>query len=159
MPMKVRWNSKEYKGIALMLLGGCGFFQIIFIFIAQYYFSIGNYLVITLIPAGVILALFFGSTIIFESFAQVERRERLRSQYKKSKGKKRLRRRFLELPITRPLLILFVVFSGFFFPTYFICVTFLNNINSFIIAETLSAVVCLLVANGIEKKFGKVRRI
>ena len=50
MPLRIRWSSKEYMGIALMLLGGCGGVQLLFIAIAQYILSIGNFIVLILIP-------------------------------------------------------------------------------------------------------------
>ncbi len=159
MPVRVRWMSKEFIGIGLMMLGACGLFQIFLVFIAQYFLSVGNYLVIILIPIAVTAALFFASEIVFESYMQVERRSQLRNQYKKQKkGKKSKKQAFLAFPITKPLLIVFVFFAAGYFITYFISIQFIDNVLSFLIAENVGAILCLLVSNGIEKNYGKVQR-
>ena len=157
MPLNIRWKQKDYFGIALMLFGACGIFQAGIIFIAQYALSIGNLLVITLIPVGVTIALFYFSLIIFDSFAQVERRVKIRSQFRKLSENKKFKK-FLLFPIVRPLLILFSIFIGVFLLSYLISYLYLSNIISFIIAENISTFVCMLVANLIEKSYGKVQR-
>ncbi len=159
MPLKIRWSQKEYLSIALMLLGGCGLFQVLFIFIAQYLLSVGNYLVVILIPIAVTFGLFYASTIIFDSYAQVERRKKIKRQFQKSIFKKEKIIRFLTFPITRPLLIVFAIFTGFFFSSYFICILYLDNVTSFLIAENLSTIACFFVANIIEKNYGRVRKL
>ncbi|MFX1395116.1 MAG: hypothetical protein ACFFAH_16305, partial [Promethearchaeota archaeon] len=78
MPLRIRWAQKEYFGVALMLFGGCGLIQLFFIFVAQYFLSIGNYLVVILIPIGATFALFYTSTIIFDSYAQVQRKRKIK---------------------------------------------------------------------------------
>ncbi len=158
MPIRIRWLSKEYFGIGLMLLGICGMFQIFFISIGQYFLAIGSYFVVILIPIGIWVALFFATIIIFESYAQVERREKLRSRFRKAKIKSSKIKKFLNFPITKPLLIIFLLFIGFFFSVFFICVTFLNSSMAFLTAENLSALFCLLIANLIEKNYGRVKR-
>ena len=158
MPIRIRWKSKENLGIGLLLLGMCGIIQLLFIFIGQYFLEIGNYFVVILIPLGITVAIFFATIIIFESYAQVERREKLRSQFRKSKINISKLKKILNFPITKPLIIVFAVFSSFFFITFFISNSFLDNTFSFIIAENLSAVVCLFIANFIEKSYGKVQR-
>lgn len=158
MPIRIRWLSKEFFGIALLLLGMCGMFQLFFIFIAQYILFIGNYFVVILIPLGITVALFFSTIIIFESYAQVERREKLKTQFKKSKGKHSKLRMIFDFPITKPLLITYIVFCAIFFSSYFICVLFLNNALSFLTAENLGAIICLLIANLIEKKYARVKK-
>ncbi len=158
MPIRIRWKSKEYFGIGLLLLGMCGMFQLFFIFVGQYFLGIGNYLVVILLPIGIWAALFFATTIIFESYAQVERREKLRSQFKKSGSKHSTVTKFLKFPITKPMLIIFILFNAFFFSSFFICYLFLNSILSFLLAENISAIVCLLVANLIERNYGRITR-
>jgi hypothetical protein len=158
MPIRIRWKSKEYFGIGLLLLGMCGIFQLFFIFIGQYFLEIGNYFVVILVPLGITLATFYASIIIFESYAQVERREKIRSQFRKSKTYSSKLEQFLNFPITKPLIIIFTVFTPIFFISFFICNLFLNNTISFLTAENISAIICLLVANLIEKNYGKVRR-
>ena len=158
MPIRIRWKSKEYFGIGLLLLGMCGMFQLFFIFVGQYFLGIGNYIVVILLPIGIWGALFFASTIIFESYAQVERREKLRSQFKKSGSKISTAEKFLKFPITKPLIIIFGLFIVFFFSSYFISYLFVNVTLSFLIAENISAIICLLVANLIEKNYGRIRR-
>jgi hypothetical protein len=120
--------------------------------------EIGNYFVVILVPLGITLATFYASIIIFESYAQVERREKIRSQFRKSKTYSSKLEQFLNFPITKPLIIIFAVFTPFFFITFYICILFLNNTISFLTAENISAIICLLIANLIEKKYGKVRR-
>ena len=158
MPIRVRWKSKEYLGSGLLLLGMSGLIQLFFIFMGQYVLAIGNYYVIILIPIGITFAIFFATMIIFESYAQIERREKLKGQFRKSKINVSNLKRILNFPITKPLLIVFTVFASFFFITFFISIVFLDNVFSFIIAENLSAVVCLLIASFVEKRYGRVQR-
>ena len=141
-----------------MLFGACGLFQAFYIFVAQYLFSIGNYIVVILIPIGVTIALFYASTVIFDAYAQVKRRRRIKSQYSKRIIDKIRLRNFFQFPVVRPLLILFVVFSVFFFPAYFVSNLWFNNIWSFIIAENVGTIACIFTANLIEQRYGKVKR-
>jgi hypothetical protein len=158
MPIRIHWKSKEYLGIGLLLLGMCGMFQLLFIYVGQYYLGIGNYFIVILLPIGTWAALFFATTIIFESYAQVERREKLRSQFRKSGRKSSKIEKFLNFPITKPMLIVFIVFNVFFFGSFFISYIFLDGTMSFLLAENISAILCLLVANLIEKNYGKISR-
>lgn len=158
MPIRIRWTSKEYFGILLLLLGMSGVFQLYFIFIGQYFLAMGSHIVVILIPIGIWIALFYANLIIFESYAQVERREKLRSGFRKSANKSSKLKKFLGFPITKPLLIVFLLFNIFFFTTFFISVLFLSNAMAFMTAEILSAIFCLLIANLIEKNYGRVRR-
>ena len=157
MPIRFRWSSKEYISIAFMLFGACGLFQVFFIFVAQYFLGVGNHLVVILIPIGATIALFFGVVIIFESFAQVEKRKKLKTQFSKSQQISKIKK-FLYFPIVRPLTITFPIFTILFFSTYGVCYIFLNNIMSFIIAENLATLISLLIANFIEKKYAKIQR-
>lgn len=158
MPIRVRWKSKEYIGIGLLLLGMCGVLQLLLIIIGQYLLGIGNYFVIILIPIGMTLAIFYAAIIIFESYAQVARREKLRSQFRKSKVEISRIKQFLNFPITKPLIIIVVVFFPIFFISFYVCTLFMNNTISFLTAENISAIICLLVANFIEKSYGRVQR-
>ncbi|MFW9952848.1 MAG: hypothetical protein ACFFKA_22230 [Candidatus Thorarchaeota archaeon] len=158
MPIRVPWKSKQYFGIGLLLLGMCGVIQLFFIFIGQYFLEIGNYIVVILVPIGITAATFFATIIIFESYAQIERREKLRSQFRKSKMNLSKLDKILNFPITKPLIIVFAVFITVFFITFFISIVFLDNTFSFIVAENLSAIMCLLIANLVEKSYGKVQR-
>ncbi|UCD01483.1 MAG: hypothetical protein JSV23_00185 [Promethearchaeota archaeon] len=158
MPIRIRWLSREYFGIGLLILGICGIFQLFFIFIGQYFLAMGSYIIVVLIPIVIWIALFFATIIIFESYAQVERREKLRSQFRKSTVKSSKLKKFLNFPITKPLLIVFILFNIFFFSSFFICALFLNNSLAFLIAENASAVFCLLMANLIERNYGRVKR-
>jgi hypothetical protein len=141
-----------------MLLGMCGLIQLFLIYICQYFLGIGNYFVVVLIPIGTTCATFFAAIIIYESYAQVERREKLRTQYRKSKSYISMLNQILNFPITKPLLIIFITFIPLFFITFYIGTTFLNNTISFLSAEIVSSIICLLVANLIEKKYGRVQR-
>ena len=134
MPIRVRWKSKEYIGVGLLLLGMCGMFQLFFIYVGQYFLGIGNYIIVILLPIGIWAALFFATTIIFESYAQVERREKLRSQFRKSGGKNSKIGKFLNFPVTKPMLIIFVLFNAFFFSIFFICYIFFDGTMSFLLA-------------------------
>jgi len=158
MPIRIRWTSKEYFGTGLILFGMNGMIQLYFIFIGQYLLAMGNHIILVLIPIGVWIAIFFASLIIFESYAQVERRERLRSRFGKKAIESSILKRFLNFPLTKPLLIVFIIFNGFFFITFFISTLFLHNSMAFLTAEILSATCCLLIANLIERNFGRVRR-
>jgi len=158
MPIRVRWRTKEYIPFAFMIFGACGFFQILFIFIAQYLLSVGSHFVVILIPIGAIFALYFGTTIIFEAYAQIERKKKLKTQFQKSRGDFSALKRFLNFPIVRPLLIMFFIFTILFFIAYYIAVIYLDNTFSFLVAENFSALACLLIANLIEKRYGKIKR-
>ena len=158
MPIRIRWISKEYFGIGLLLLGLCGSLQLLFIFIGQYVLAIGNYFIVMLIPLGITLAIFFASIIIYESYAQVERREKLRSQFRKTKTSDSIISKFLNFPITKPILIIFVTFTAFFFITFYVCTIFLDNILSFLFAENISAIICLFIANLIEKNYARIQK-
>ena len=159
MPIRIRWNSKEYAGLGLILLGMCGMFQLLLIFIGHYFLGIGNYLVVILIPLGIWIALFFATSIIFESYAQIERRKKLRGGFKKSGKIDSNLQRFLNFPATKPLLIIFIMFNVIFFSSFFISMIFADNTLSFLIAENVSAIICLIAANLIEKKYGRIDRI
>jgi len=158
MPIRIRWTSKEYFGFLLLLLGMCGMYQLFFIFIGQYFLAMGNHIVVILIPIGIWVAIFYATLIIFESYAQVERREKLKSQFLKSKIKSSTLNRFLSAPITKPLLIILIFFSIFFFSIFSISILILDNTIAFLTAEILSAIFCLLIANLIEKNYGRIKR-
>ncbi|MBD3194152.1 MAG: hypothetical protein GF317_03795 [Candidatus Lokiarchaeota archaeon] len=159
MPIKIRWKSKDFIGIAFMLLGGCGLFQTFFILAAQYFLQIANYFVIIIIPIGTLIALFLASIIIFESFAEVNRRKNLRNQFRKERIDNKALNKFLKFPITKPLLITFIVFIVFFSISYAIFGLFLTNQLSFIISENIAAIVCLFIASFLEKSYAKIQRI
>ena len=158
MPLRIRWRSDEYLPLGLMMLGACGLFQMIFIIIAQYFLSIGNYLVIILIPIGITVALFYASKLIFESFAQVERRKKLRSQFQKAKDINSKLKEFINFPVTKPLLIVFFLFSGIYIASYVLCILVLDSIMSFLVSESISAISCLILANFLEKNYAKIRK-
>lgn len=158
MPIRIRWTSKEYFGNGLILLGMNGMIQLFFIFIGQYLLAMGNHIILILIPIGVWVAIFYASLIIFESYAQVERRERLRSRFGKKVIKGSTLKKFLNFPLTKPLLIVFIVFNAFFFITFFISALYLHNSMAFLTAEIVSAISCLLIANLIERNYGRVKR-
>ena len=141
-----------------MLFGVCGLFQALFIFIAQYFLGVGNYIVVILIPVGATIALFFGVVLIFESFIEVEKRKKLKTQFQKSKQTTSKFRTFLYFPIVRPIIIVFPIFAAVFFITYGISLTFLDNVFSFLIAENAATLISLLVANYIEKKYAKIQK-
>jgi hypothetical protein len=157
-PIRIRWKSGDYFPLALMMFGLCGLFQLIYIFITQYFLNIGNYFVIIIVPIAVSAALFYASKIIFESFAQVERRKKLKNQFKKTKRNERKFSKILKFPLVKPLLITFGIFTGLFIGGYIICILYLNSILSFIIAENLGAIVCLVFADYFEKNYAKIKR-
>lgn len=159
MGMRVKWSNEEYLGIALMLFGACGFIQVLFVFISQYAFSVGNYLIIIFISSAASICLFFASLIIYESFAQVKRRLKMKSQFHKMKKEHPKLQRFLQFPISKPLLITFAVFSAGFLIAFIIANAFLDNILSFIIAENVGVIACFFVANFLETNYAKVNRI
>ena len=125
---------------------------------SQYFFKIGNYIAIIIIPIGVTLALFYATTIVFDSFAQEHHRKKIKSQYKKNILQNKKFQNFLKFPIVKPLLIVFAIFSVVFFPVYFISQIWFNNIISFVIAENIGTIFCIFSVNLIEKRYGKVRR-
>ncbi len=158
MPLRIRWKSNEYLPLGLMMLGACGLFQMIFIILAQYIFNIGNYLVIILIPIGITVALFYASKLVFESFAQVERRKKLKSQFQKAKDVNSKLKSFINFPIIKPLIIVFIAFIGIYIASYVLCILVFDNIISFLVAENVSAIFCLFLANFLEKNYAKIRK-
>ena len=141
-----------------MLLGACGIFQALFIFLAQFILGVGNYVVVILIPIGTTIALFFGVVIIFESFIQVEKRKKNKSQFQKSRLELSKFRKILYFPVIRPIIIVFPIFTAIFISTYGISLIFLDNVMAFLISENVAAIISLLIANLIEKKYAKVSR-
>jgi hypothetical protein len=158
MPLKIRWSSKEYIHSAILLFAACGLFQVLYIYLGQYFLEVGNYVIVIIIPTGVVVALFFASIIIFEAFAQVERHKKLKRQFKKSKGYTSRIKNFFYFPVVRPLLITFIFFTVFFFIIYSISLIFITPENSYLLAEISSGIICLLIANLFEKNYAKVRR-
>ncbi len=158
MPLRIRWKSDEYLPLGLMMLGACGLFQMIFIILAQYIFNIGNYLVIILIPIGITVALFYASKLVFESFAQVERRKKLKSQFQKAKDVNSKLKSFFNFPITKPLFIVFFAFIGIYIGSYVLCILVFDSLMSFLVAENVSAIFCLFLANFLEKNYAKIRK-
>jgi len=156
--IRIRWKSGDYFPIALMMFGICGLFQLIFIFTAQYFLKIGNYFVIIIIPIAVSVALFYASKIIFECFAHVERRKKIKNQFKKVKRKENKINKILEFPVSKPLLITFGIFTGLFIGGYILCILYLNSILSFLIAENIGAIACLIFADYFEKNYAKIRK-
>ncbi|MFX0076409.1 MAG: hypothetical protein ACFE96_13285, partial [Candidatus Hermodarchaeota archaeon] len=96
--------------------------------------------------------------LIFESFMQVEKRRKLKTQFQKSKQSGSKLRMFLYFPIVRPVIIVFPIFAAVFFATFGVCTTFLNNVMSFLVAENLATIISLLIANFIEKKYARVQK-
>lgn len=158
MPVRIRWKSKEYFGIGLLLFGMCGMIQLFFIFVGQYFLGIGNYIVVIIIPIGTWIAIFYAASIVFESYAQIERKKKFRSQFQKLRKAYSKLQKFLNFPITKPILIIFLLSIAFFFSSFFICTLFFDNTLAFLIAENLSAIFCLIAANLIEKNIGRIQR-
>ncbi len=152
MPLRIRWKSKENIGIALMLVGGCGLSQAMFILIGQLFLGVNNYFVMIIIPIGIIIATFYGTIIIYENYAQIRRREKLRSQFQAQREKNAFKK-FINFPITKPLLIMSSVFILFFIIFYLILNIFLEGQLSFVFSETLAATIFLLICNVIERYY------
>ena len=158
MPIRIRWFSKEYLGIALMLFGVIIFVQALFIILSQYFFGVGNYFVITIIPAGASIALFYAGLIIYEAFAQVRRRKELRSRFRKHVDSIQTIRKILKFPIVKPVLIIVSLFIPVFLISFAIGNVFLEESYSFIIGQNIAVIFCLLIANLIERNYAKVQR-
>jgi hypothetical protein len=158
MPIRFRWTSIEYLPIAFMLFGACGLFQVLFVFIAQYFLGVGNYIVVILIPVGTTIALFFGVILIFESFVQVAKRKKLKTQFQKSRKRGSKYQRILQFPIVRPIIIVFPIFSAAFFAAFGILIAFIDSVMAFLLSENIATLFSLLVANFIEKKYAKIQK-
>ena len=158
MPIRFRWTSREYLPIALMLFGACGLFQVLFIFLAQYFLGVGNYIIVILIPVGTTIALFFGVILIFESFVQVAKRKKLKTQFQKTRQAGSRFQQIIQFPIMRPIIIVFPIFTGVFFATYGISITFLDSVMAFLASENIATLISLLVANFIEKKYAGIQK-
>ncbi len=158
MPVRIRWISKDYFGILLMLFGAIGLIQTVLIIIAQFFLVIASYYVVIIIPFGAIIALTYGAIIIYESILQVQRRKQLKTQYRKSRAQKSLIIKILYFPIVFPIIITAAIFIPFFIIAYSISITFLDGRITFIISEIIGSIAVLLAANAIEIYYGKVRR-
>ncbi|MEJ2279919.1 MAG: hypothetical protein P8Y70_19565, partial [Candidatus Lokiarchaeota archaeon] len=155
---RIRWFSKEYIGIALLLLGSVVFIQAIFIILSQYFFGVGNYFVITIIPLGVSIGLFYAALIIYESFIQVHRRRRLRNRFIKDIENIKIFKKILNFPITKPILITAALYIPVFLVIFAIGNAFIEGSYAFIIAQNIAVIFCLIIANAIERSYAKVVR-
>jgi len=155
MPIRIKWIKGKFLGLGLMIIGFCGLFQVIYILIAQYVFLIGSVFAVILIPIGATIGLILASVIIFESIADVERRQKIKSQFRKKSGKER---KFFSFPITKPLLLCFLSFTPIYFLSFFICSISLNSFQSFIIAENISTISVIFIAYFIERNWAKIKR-
>lgn len=160
MPLRILWKSKNYLPFALMMLGACGLFQWLYIFVAQYLLHIGDYLIILVIPVAIMGALFLSTTIIFEGYAQIKRRKKLKNQFLKKGTLDTRVQKILAFPISKPILIVFALFTGVFIATYAICAAAasLDVILSFLIAENVAAVSCIFFADYFERNYAKIRK-
>ncbi len=155
MPIRIKWIKGKFLGLGLMIIGFCGLFQVIYILIAQYVFLIGSVFAVILIPIGATIGLILASVIIFESIADVERRQKIKSQFRKKSGKER---KFFSFPITKPLLLCFLIFTPIYILSFFICNISLNSFQSFIIAENISTISVIFIAYFIERNWAKIKR-
>lgn len=155
MPIRIKWIKGKFLGLGLMIIGFCGLFQVIYILIAQYVFLIGSVFAVILIPIGATIGLILASVIIFESIADVERRQKIKSQFRKKSGKER---KFFSFPITKPLLLCFLIFTPIYILSFFICSISLNSFQSFIIAENISTISVIFIAYFIERNWAKIKR-
>ncbi len=160
MPLRIRWKSDEYLPFALLMLGACGLLQVLFVFIAQYFLRIGDYLIIVVIPIAITGALFLSTKILFEGYAQVKRRRKLKNQFKKKGSLDSKTQKILAFPISKPIIIIFALFTGSFIATYAICAAAasLDVILSFLISENVGAVVCIFFADYFERYYAKIRK-
>lgn len=155
MPIRIRWIKGKFLGLGLMIIGFCGLFQVIYLFLAQYLFQIGSLFAVIIIPIGATIGLILTSVIIFESIAEVERRRKIKSQFKKKAIKDK---KILSFPITKPLLICFMSFTLIYILCYFICIFFLNSFQSFLIAENISTISCIFIGHLIERNWAKIKK-
>jgi len=155
MPIRIKWIKGKFLGLGLMIIGFCGLFQVIYILISQYIFLIGSVFAVILIPIGATIGLILASVIIFESIADVERRQKIKSQFRKKSGKER---KFFSFPITKPLLLCFLIFTPIYILSFFICSISLNSFQSFIIAENISTISVIFIAYFIERNWAKIKR-
>lgn len=156
MPIRIRWLSGKHLGLAFMIVGLCGLFQVIFIALAQYVFLIGSLFAVYLIPLGAVVGLVLASVIIYESIADVERRKKIKSQFRK-KGEKKST--FWSFPITKPIIICLGSFSLMFILVYAISIAAaLTSFQSFIIAENAATIICIFIAHLVERMWAKIKR-
>ena len=155
MPIRIRWIKGKFLGLVLMIIGFCGLFQVIYLFLAQYLFQIGSLFAVIIIPIGTTIGLILTAVIIFESIAEVERRSKIKSQFRKKSTKDK---KFFSFPITKPLLICFMSFTLIYLLCYFICIIFLNSFQSFLIAENISTISCIFIAHIIERNWAKIKK-
>jgi hypothetical protein len=155
MPIRIRWNHGKFLGLGLMIIGLCGLFQVIYIILAQYIFLIGSLYAIILIPIGATIGLILSAIIIFEGIAEVDRRRKIKSQFRKKSDKDS---KFFSLPIVRPLLICFISFTLIYILSFSLSLITLTSLQSFIIAENISTISCIFIANFIERNWAKIKR-
>jgi cobalamin synthase len=155
MPIRIRWTQGKHLGLGLMIIGLCGLFQVIFVAFAQYLFLIGSLYAVLLIPLGAVIGLVLASVMIFESFADVERRQKIKSQFRKKQYKKTT---FWSFPIVKPLVICFITFTLVFILAYLLSILTLTPFQSFLIAENIATMASIVFAYYIERYWAKIKR-
>ncbi len=113
MPIRLNWLRGRNFGLGMIFLGVIGLTQVIFIIIAQYGLQIGSADLVTLIPIGVTLALFYSIVIIFESNTFMTKYRETRSYGSKKNKEEEVSRAIIWI-FARPIVIVVVVFVIFF---------------------------------------------
>ncbi len=153
MPIKLNWAKGVNLGLSLIYLSIMGFFQIIFIIIAQYGLKVGSQYTVIFMSFGAILATFYSIIILFESQTSMKeyRSKRQNRGYgkkkKKSKGVLGKVKKFLSKPTVRPVIIVCILFTIFFSIGLGLGSIFIDNNSSlFITAENCGSIGCLIAS-------------
>lgn len=163
--VKLNWTRGKSLGLAFIYFGVIGFFQILFMILAQYQMQIGSKPIIIIVPIGVIFATFYSVIILFESNTSMME-YRNKHKYQKKSSRKKGSKAFLEYisvlwknPFIRPIFYFVIVFCLSFGLSYLICSTFIDEPSTlFVLADNFGAIGCLIFANYTESSTGRKTR-
>ena len=147
MPLKIHWSQGRYLGISFIFLAVMGLIQSLIILpFGQYGVDVGSLWVLILIPIVAVILMTYSSQILYEAYAKSPKKRIIR-------GKKWIVaiRTFLQRELVRPSFIVGVVFLVIFFIFYGIF-SYLDSVNTFVIAENVGAISVLILSVVLEKR-------
>ena len=147
MPLKIHWSQGRYLGISLLFIGVMGLVQaLIVIPFGQYAVDVGSLYVLILIPIVSTILLTYSAQVLYEAYAKSPKKRIPR-------GKKWIVkiRTFLQKELIRPPFIVILSFLIVFF-IFFGIFSYLESVNTFVIAENVGAIGTLILTVVLEKR-------
>jgi hypothetical protein len=147
MPLKIRWTQGKYLGVSLIFLAVMGLVQsLVIIPFAQYAVDVGSMYVLILIPIVSTILMTYASQVIYEAYAKSPRKRIIRGNKYIVKI-----RTFLQKELIRPPFVVIISFLIIFFLVYGIF-SYLESVNTFVIAENVGAISALILSVILEKR-------